>query len=280
MMALIHNRFSLGVSLQSSTYSPAAFYTTTISTAMPCRIRTETSAGCGNYRRRMVARRRRIKEEQAAHSRSSRTFVTIVALRRLLYSLCSMIPRFIFAITILALGVAVWAAGGLTAKQARDLLRKLGGAELKPEQVRIKTVSGGIGANAIVEANIETAVRFKQEKGEWKITDIRLGNHHWESVELITEAIRREKIRRTEELLQKIAKALAAHKEERGAYVVAEDFDKLLDQLAPQYLPTPFRFDLWEQPLLYRGTPSEYRLSSSGPDLKAGTGDDLIMEQR
>jgi hypothetical protein len=191
-----------------------------------------------------------------------------------------MILRLLFAITIFATGVAGWAAGGLTAKQARDLLRKLGGAELKPEQVRIKTVSGGIGSNAIVEANIETAVRFRQEKGEWKITDIRLGNHHWESVELITEAIRREKTRRTEEVLQKIAKALAAYKEERGHYVAAEDFDKLLDQLVPNYLPTPFRFDLWEQPLLYRGTPQEYRLSSSGPDLKPGTGDDLLVEKR
>ncbi len=191
-----------------------------------------------------------------------------------------MIPRFIFAITILTLGVAVWAAGGLTAKHARELIRRIGGAALKPDQVRIKTVSSGFGANALVEANIETAVRFKQEKGEWKVADIRLGDQHWESVELVTEAIRREKIRRTEDVLQKIAKALEVHREERGGYVVAENFDQLLEQLAPRYLPMPMRFDLWEQPLLYRGTASEYRLSSSGPDLKAGTGDDLIVEKR
>lgn len=178
------------------------------------------------------------------------------------------------------LGVAVWAAGGLTAKHARELLRKLGGAELKPDQVRIKTVSSGLGGNAVVEAQIETAVRFKQEKGEWKVADIRLGDQHWESVELITEAIRREKIRRTEELLQRLAKALEAHKEERGGYVVAENFDQMLEQLAPRYLPMPVRFDLWERPLLYRGTANEYRLRSSGPDLKAETGDDLIVEKR
>lgn len=191
-----------------------------------------------------------------------------------------MIPRYMFAITILTLGVAVWAAGGLTAKHARELLRKLGGAELKPDQVRIKTVSSGLGGNAVVEAQIETAVRFKQEKGEWKVADIRLGDQHWESVELITEAIRREKIRRTEELLQRLAKALEAHKEDRGGYVVAENFDQLLEQLAPRYLPMPVRFDLWEQPLLYRGTANEFRLRSSGPDLKAETGDDLIVEKR
>ena len=190
-----------------------------------------------------------------------------------------MIPRLLFAITILTIGVAVWAAGGLTAKHARELLRRLGGAELKPDQVRIKTVSSGLGGNAVVEAQIETAVRFKQEKGEWKVADIRLGDQHWESVELVTEALRREKIRRTEVVLQRLAKALEVHREERGGYVVAENFDQLLDKLAPQSLPMPVRFDLWEQPLLYRGTASEYRLNSSGPDLQAGTGDDLIVEK-
>lgn len=191
-----------------------------------------------------------------------------------------MIPRFIFAITIFTISIAVWAAGGLTAKRARELLRKLGGAELKSDQVRIKTISSGLGGNAVVEAQIETAVRFAQEKGEWRVADIRLGDQHWESVELVTEAIRREKIRRTEERLQNIMKALEAHKEDRGEYVVAESFDQLLEQLAPRYLPMPVRFDLWEQPLLYRGTATEYRLISSGPDLKAETGDDLIVEKR
>ena len=191
-----------------------------------------------------------------------------------------MIPRLIFAITILTIGIAVWAAGGLTAKHARELIRKLGGAELKPDQVRIKTVSSGFGANAVVEAQIETAVRFAQEKGEWKVADIRLGDQHWESVELVIEAIRREKIRRTQDVLQKVAKALEVAKEERGGYFVAENFDQLLEKLAPQYLSMPVRFDLWEQPLSYRGTVAEYRLSSPGPDLKVGTGDDLIVEKR
>lgn len=191
-----------------------------------------------------------------------------------------MIPRSIFAITIFTLSIVVWAAGGLTAKHARELIRKLGGANLKPEQVRIKTISSGVGGNAIVEAQIETAVRFKQEKGEWRVADIRLGDQHWESVELVTEAIRREKIRRTEDVLQRLAKALEAYKEERRSYVVAESFEQLLEQLTPHYLPMPVRFDLWERPFLYRGTASEYRLSSAGPDLQAGTGDDLIVEKR
>ncbi len=191
-----------------------------------------------------------------------------------------MIPRFTFAITILTISIAVWVAGGLTAKHARELLRRLGGAELKPDQVRIKTISNGFGPNAIVEAQIETAVRYKQEKGEWTVADIRLGDQHWESVELVTEAIRREKIRRTEDLLQRLSDALELYKRDRSGYVVTANFDQLLEQLAPAYLPMPVRFDLWEQPLVYQGTITQYRLSSAGPDLKAGTVDDLIVEKR
>ncbi len=186
------------------------------------------------------------------------------------------------AIGILVLGslLVFGAKGDLTAKQAREMLRKLGGAELKSEQVRIKTVSNGVGGNAIVEATIDTAVRFKQEKGEWRVADIRLGDQHWESVELITEAVRREKMRRTQVLLQKIADALEAYKKDQGRYVVTTDFTQLLDQLAPRYLPVTIRFDLWEQPLAYRSMGNEYRLNSAGPDLKHDTGDDLIVEKR
>ncbi len=191
-------------------------------------------------------------------------------------------PRFLLFLSFVLLSalLVVGADGQLSAKHARELLRKLGGAELPREQVRIKTVSNGLGGNAVVEATIETAVRFKQENGTWQVADIRLGDQHWESVELVTEAMRREKMRRTEALLQKIAEALAAYKEDQGRYVIATDFNQLLDQLAPRYLPVTIRFDLWEQPLLYRSVGQEYRLSSLGPDGKPDTADDLILEKR
>ncbi|MFN7930958.1 MAG: hypothetical protein U0Y68_24135 [Blastocatellia bacterium] len=192
-----------------------------------------------------------------------------------------MISRLFLILGVLVLGslLALGAKGDLSPKQARDLLRHLGGAELPPEQVRIKTISNGVGGNAIAEATIETAVRFKQEKGEWQVADIRLGDQHWESVELIAEALRREKTRRTEVMLQKVVEALDAYKKEQGRYVTATDFNQLLEQLAPRYLPVTVRFDLWEQPLRYRSVSSGYRLSSAGPDLKPDTSDDLIVEK-
>ncbi len=52
----------------------------------------------------------------------------------------------------------------------------------------------------------------------------------------------------------------------------------LLDQLAPQYLTTVQRFDLWGEELKYHGSAASYRLSSDGPDRQSGTKDDLVVE--
>ncbi len=176
--------------------------------------------------------------------------------------------------------LAVWAGSGLNAKQARELLRRLGGAELKPEQVRIKTVSNGLNGNAIAEAQIETAVRFKQEKNEWGIAEIRFGDNHWESVELMTEAIRREKIRRTELQLQQFAAAFENYQAEHGNYLVAESFEKMMEQLPAREVVKILRVDYWQQPFSFQGTAKSYRMTSSGADLKSGTNDDLIVEKQ
>lgn len=193
-----------------------------------------------------------------------------------------MFPRFVIAISVFMLGgaLAVWASSGLSAKQARELLRRLGGAELKPDQVRIKTVSNGLNGNAVVEAQIETAVRFKQEKDEWGIAEIRFGDNHWESVELLTEAIQREKTRRTELQMQQMVAAIENYKTEHGSYIVAETFDKMMEQLPGREVVKLLRVDYWQQPFNFQGTANSYRLVSSGADLKSGTNDDLIVEKQ
>jgi hypothetical protein len=42
-------------------------------------------------------------------------------------------------------------------------------------------------------AQVETAYRVVRDKNEWRVADIRLGDRHWESFELIEEAVRRER---------------------------------------------------------------------------------------
>jgi hypothetical protein len=177
--------------------------------------------------------------------------------------------------------VWLWAANGgrLDAKRAREILRHLGGAELKPEQVRIIRVSPGLGGGGtIVEAQVETAVRFAEQGGEWRAAEIRLGDRQWESVELITEAVRREKMRRTEALLRRVADGLEAYRREHGSYVVSEDLDGLINVLPPRYVELGIRFDFWHEPLTYRGTAASFRLASSGPDRAPGTPDDIVVE--
>ena len=169
--------------------------------------------------------------------------------------------------------------GALNPGRARDLIRRLGGAELEKDRVRIKSVTPGIGSGGvIVEAQIDAAFRVTRDRDEWRVTDIRLGDREWESIELMTEAVRREKMRRATALLQQVAEALESYRRERGNYVVADDAGVLADHLAPRYLREPVRFDPWGAALVYHGTASGYRLASAGPDRKPETSDDLVME--
>jgi len=173
----------------------------------------------------------------------------------------------------------VGAADDIGVRQARELIQNIAGANLKQDQVQIKKISGGVGGGGvIVEAQIETAFRFTKGKDGWRIAEARLGAGQWESFELIEEALRREKIRRTSDLLKQIADGIGAYKNERGQFVDADRIAKLLDFLSPRYLNAPPRVDLWGEELEYRGSAASYRLVSSGPDRKSGTKDDLIIE--
>src|SRR5262249_41229645 len=91
----------------------------------------------------------------------------------------------------------VGAAEPLSVKQARELLQHLGGANLPKDQVQIKKIEVGAAGGAIIEAQIETAFRVQKEKSGWRIAEVRLGDRQWESFELIEEAVKREKARRT-----------------------------------------------------------------------------------
>ncbi|NBO65352.1 MAG: hypothetical protein EBU88_11015 [Acidobacteria bacterium] len=162
--------------------------------------------------------------------------------------------------------------------QVRELLQHLGGADFRPEQVQIRRVASGLAGDVIVEAQIETAWRMTQEKGRWRVAEVRLGDRHWESLELVEEAVRREKIRRTLVIMERLGGALEVYHREKGAFVDARRISALLDAISPRYLPTPVRLDLWGQELDFEGSSHHYRLRSAGPDTRLGTKDDLLIE--
>ena len=168
---------------------------------------------------------------------------------------------------------------GLSLKRIRALLQEVGGANFKPEQVEIKSISPGVGGdNAVVEARVETAFRFSKSSGNWQVAEVRLGDRQWESLDLVETAVRHEKERRTAGLLKRLADGLEAYRREKGQFVSAGEIAVLLDYLSPRYLGDPLRFDWWGTQFLYQGTADRYQLSSAGADRKAGTPDDLVIE--
>jgi len=177
-------------------------------------------------------------------------------------------------------GIYVYAsaAESLSVRKARELLQHLAGANLGKDQVHIKKIESGIGGSAIVEAQIETAFRVTKGKNGWQITEVRLGDRQWESFELVEEAVKREKERRTTAMLKKLADSLKAYHQETGQYAETDEIAKLLDFLTPKYMSVPLRFDLWGKEFEYRGSAEHYRLYSAGADGKSGTDDDLIVE--
>jgi len=166
----------------------------------------------------------------------------------------------------------------LGSREARERIAEAVGLD-KADRVHIKSISAGMGGQAIVEARIETAFRFQQDKeGHWRAVDVRTGDRQWESIELLHTAINKEKILRTTADMRTVATALEAFRRERGFYVAADSNSALVDNLAPRYLSPIIRLDAWSREFDYKGSESSYRLASLGPDGKPGTGDEVIIE--
>ena len=188
-------------------------------------------------------------------------------------------PRVVLMIALaLALVWAVAFARELGAREAREKITAALGLD-KPDRVRIKTISAGMGGEAIVEAQLEIAFRFTTDKeGNWKAADVSAGDRRWESLELIQTAVRKEKTLRTTAEMRTLVTALEAFRRERGFYVEADTNSALADNLAPKYMSTIIRLDAWSHEFEYKGNRTSYRLASLGPDGKPNTGDEIVFE--
>lgn len=179
---------------------------------------------------------------------------------------------------VLALLLAAAYAGGQKAKDVRNSIAAALGFE-KSDPIHIRSISSGFGGQAVAEVTVDAAFRLTQDKdGNWKTVEVRTGDRRWESLELIEEAVRKEKILRTAADLRTIATALAAHRRERGVYVTAASGAQLMDKLSPHFLNVAIRLDAWSNELEYSGTASGYRLASLGPDGRAASGDEIVIE--
>ncbi len=178
---------------------------------------------------------------------------------------------------LLILWVAAF-AGEIGARDAR--LRIAEALHLdNAKDVHIRSISEGMGGQAIVEASIDAAFRFEKDKsGKWKAVEVRTGDQTWESFELIETALRKEKILRTTADMRAISVAIEAFRRERGHYIAAKTAAALIDNLSPVYLGPIIRRDAWSREFQYTGSEGGYRLASLGPDGRAETGDEIVIE--
>lgn len=185
-------------------------------------------------------------------------------------------PVIVAAICALAcVGVA---AADLGAREARLRIAEALGLD-KPDAVRIKAISTGMGGEAVVEAQLEASFRLtKLKDGSWRAVEVRTGDRRWESIELVQTAVLKEKILRTTADMRTLVTGLEAFRRENGGYVTADSGAGLVDKLSPRFIRSVIRLDAWSNEFAYRGTPAGYRLESSGPDGKPGTGDEIVFE--
>ena len=100
------------------------------------------------------------------------------------------------------------AAGDLSPKEARKLIAHMAGIELPSDAVRVKEISTA-GNTAVVVAQVETAFRVvKDDKGKWRIAEIRTGDRRWEDLDTLMKALNVEKTARARAELESIATAL------------------------------------------------------------------------
>ncbi len=169
------------------------------------------------------------------------------------------------------------AAGDLTPKEARKLIARMAGIQLPSDAVRVKEISTA-GNSAVVTAQVETAFRLvKDDKGKWRIAEIRTGDRRWEDLDTLMRALNAEKTARARAELQSIATALESYRRERGSYLESKSAVALIDSLNPRYLARVIRVDPWHKPYEYEGERSSFVLRSDGPDGKPNTPDDVTL---
>ncbi|HUS10706.1 MAG TPA: type II secretion system protein GspG [Pyrinomonadaceae bacterium] len=170
-------------------------------------------------------------------------------------------------------------------RRARCLLGYLLGLEVPSDALRIQSVSPmpiplASQPSATVVAWVRVEARMMTGKAGWQVTELRTGNRQWVKLESLIAALNQEKQKRARAEMDMIAAALEKFRGDRGFYVVSDKQATAIDYLSPRYLPRVIRIDPWHQPYQYLGERDHYTLSSSGPDRKPDTADDISLKSR
>ncbi len=91
---------------------------------------------------------------------------------------------------ILAITLAVQVEAEPTAKQARKLISRAAGMELRTGAIRIKGLSSSENGAAEAVAEIEIPFRLEgNDQGQWRVAEIRTGKDSWEAIGMIAAVV-------------------------------------------------------------------------------------------
>ncbi len=168
-------------------------------------------------------------------------------------------------------------------KRARCLLGQLLGIDTPSDAVRIQEVSEmelplASQSSSLVVAWVQLEARLVNEgKAGWQVSELRTGNREWAKLALMVDALNEAKRKTALTELHSIAAALELFRKDRGFYVISDKEAVVIDHLSPHYLPRVIRVDPWHKPYNYQGDSNRFTLSSSGPDGKEATADDIVV---
>jgi len=169
-------------------------------------------------------------------------------------------------------------------KRARCLLGHLFGVEIPSDAIRIQEVNPmpipmASQPSVTVVAWLRVDTRLTSDKSGWHVTELRTGKYDWVKLEPLLAALNQQKQKLAHSELELIARALEKFRKDRGFYVVSDKQSVVIDFLSPRYLGRVIRVDPWNQPYKYLGERDHFTLRSAGPDRKADTPDDILLNE-
>jgi hypothetical protein len=184
--------------------------------------------------------------------------------------------RFKLLLVFLFLFIAGCGGRRINPGDARKAIISMPQEVLEKEDIDVTDVMQTSGSEAVAETRVKTAFRLQKENGEWTAREIRIGHGQWEKIGNLEAALNRIKGEETGAMLDSIAGAVMEYRKTTGNLPAFKDYIALSDAITPRYLKSLIRLDAWRNPLRAESfAPDSIRISSSGPDGRFGTGDDI-----
>lgn len=95
---------------------------------------------------------------------------------------------FLIAFSLIGLALPAEAQATLSQKQARNLIRTMGGWSLPSSAVRVQSVRSLTAESAEARAALQLVFRLSLNDGHWRLSEIRTGPDRWERLTVIAQA--------------------------------------------------------------------------------------------